>query len=228
LLIAVVSVGAAWVATSSELLSYAGMQIAFAFFLGILQGYAPATDLTVLRDRVAGILLGNIVITIVFSSFWPQSARTGMRTALAGALRAIAELIRRPRNAEEARVRTVQALVRADNLRTLSLFELRMLPSQDPESLSVRSVAAIERLAGAAFVVSTDAISRYAEPGSTARLADWAETAADNLTRGRPVPASPVPTASSLATAIEPDARLSLHAIEQLTSEVQHVAATAH
>jgi multidrug resistance protein MdtO len=228
LLIAVVSVGAAWVATSSELLSYAGMQIAFAFFLGILQGYAPATDLTVLRDRVAGILLGNIVITIVFSSFWPQSARTGMRTALAGALHAIAEVIRRPRNAEEARVRTVQALVRADNLRTLSLFELRMLPSQDPESLSVRSVAAIERLAGAAFVVSTDAISRYAEPGSTVRLADWAETAADNLTRGRPVPASPVPTASSLATAIEPDARLSLHAIEQLTSEVQHVASTAH
>ena len=81
LLIATVSVGAAWVATSSELLSYAGLQIAFAFFLGVLQGYAPATDLTVLRDRIAGILLGNIVITIVFSSLWPQSARSGVRAA---------------------------------------------------------------------------------------------------------------------------------------------------
>ena len=40
-----------------------GMQIAFAFFLGILQGYAPATDLTVLRDRIAGILLGNIAVS---------------------------------------------------------------------------------------------------------------------------------------------------------------------
>ena len=100
LLIAAVSVGAAWVATSSELLSYAGMQIAFAFFLGILQGYAPATDLTVLRDRVAGILLGNIVITIVFSSFWPQSARAGVRAAVADALRAMGEVLRRPRNAE--------------------------------------------------------------------------------------------------------------------------------
>jgi multidrug resistance protein MdtO len=229
LLIVAVSVGAAWVATSSELLSYAGMQMAFAFFLGILQGYAPATDLTVLRDRVAGILLGNIVITIVFSSFWPQSARSGMRAALAEALRAIGEVIRQPRNAGEARVRTVQTLVRADHLRTLSLFELRMLPGHARESLSVPSVANIERLAGAAFVVSTDAISRYAEPGSTAWLAAWAESAADNLLRNRPVPPSPLPAASSPApAAIEPDARLSQRAIEQLTSEVQHVASATH
>jgi multidrug resistance protein MdtO len=228
LLITAVSVSTAWVATSSELLSYAGMQIAFAFFLGILQGYAPATDLTVLRDRIAGILLGNIVITIVFSSFWPQSARSGVRAALGGALRAIGEVIRRPRNAEEARMRTVQALVQADHLRTLSLFELRMLPSQAPESLGVHSVANIERLAGAAFVVSTDAISTHAEAGSTARLAEWAEAAADNLSRNQPVPASPVPAASSLATAIEPNARLSQHAIEQLESEVQHVASAMH
>jgi multidrug resistance protein MdtO len=228
LLIAGVSVGAAWVATSSELLSYAGMQIAFAFFLGILQGYAPATDLTVLRDRVAGILLGNIVITIIFSSFWPQSARSGIRAAVAEALRAIGEVIRQPRNAGEARMRTVQALVRADHLRTLSLFELRMLPSHVRESLGVPPVADVERLAGAAFVVSTDAISRHAELGSTARLADWTESAADNVSRGRPLPPSPVPTDSSPATAIEPDARSSLHAIEQLESEVQHVASAVH
>ena len=224
LLVFVVSLGAAWVATSSELLSYAGMQIAFAFFLGILQGYAPATDLTVLRDRVAGILLGNIVITIIFSSFWPQSARSGVRAALAEALRGIAEVIRRPRSAEEARMRTVQALARADHLRTLSLFELRMLPSHARESLGVPSVGNIERLAGAAFAVSTEAISPNAETETTARLAKWAESAADSVSKGQPVPPSPAPIASSPATAIEPDARLSLYAIEQLESEVQHVA----
>jgi multidrug resistance protein MdtO len=193
-----------------------------------LQGYAPATDLTVLRDRVAGILLGNIVITIVFSSFWPQSARSGIRAAIAEALRAIGDVIRRPRNAEEARLRTVQALVRADHLRTLSLFELRMLPSHVRESLNIPSVANVGRLAGSAFVVSTDAISRYAEPGSTARLAEWAESAADNVSSGRPLPRSPVPTASSPAPAIEPDARGAWHAVEQLESEVQHVASAAH
>ena len=125
-------------------------------------------------------------------------------------------------------MRTVQALVRADHMHTLSLFELRMLPSHARESLSVPSVANIERLAGAAFVVTTDAISRYAEPKSTARLAEWAESAADNLSRGRPVPPSPLLTASSSATTIEPDALLSQRAIEQLESEVQHVASAVH
>jgi multidrug resistance protein MdtO len=228
LLIFAVSVGAAWVATSSELLSYAGMQIAFAFFLGVLQGYAPATDLTVLRDRVAGILLGNIVITTVFSSFWPESARSGVRTALSEALRAIGEVIRRPRNAEEARMRAVQALVRADHMRILSLFELRMLPHHIRESLNIPPLANIERFAGAAFVVTTDAISPDAETRSTARLAEWAESAADDVSKGRPVPPSPAPIDSSPATALEPSARLSLRAIEQLELEVQHVAAAVH
>ena len=229
LLIFAVSVGAAWIATSSELLSYAGLQIAFAFFLGVLQDYAPATDLTVLRDRIAGILLGNIVITIIFSSFWPQSARSGVRAAVVEALRAIGGVIRRPPDAEEARMRTVQALVRADHLRTLSLFELRMLPSHAPESRSVASVSDIERLAGAAFVVTTDSISLYAEPGSTARLAQWAESAADSLSQNQPVPPSPVPAASPPAPAAsEPDARLAQHAIEQLESEVQHVASAIY
>jgi multidrug resistance protein MdtO len=228
LLIAVVSMGAAWVATSSELLSYAGMQIAFAFFLGVLQGYAPATDLTVLRDRIAGIVLGNIVITIVFSSIWPQSARSAVRGALADALRAIGDVIRRPRHAGEARLRAVGALVRADHLHTLSLFELQMLPSHKRESLRVPAVATVERLAGASFVVTTDAISPHAKPRSTARLADWAEKAADNLSNNGPLPPSPAPTAFSPATAIELGVRLAHHAIQQLESEVRHVATAVH
>jgi multidrug resistance protein MdtO len=227
LLVFTVSVGAAWVSTSSELLAYAGMQIAFAFFLGILQGYAPATDLTVLRDRVAGILLGNIVITIIFSSLWPQSARSTIRAAIADSLRAIGEVIRRPRNAGDARLRTVQALARADHLRTLTLFELRMLPSHARESLNVPSVASVERLAGAAFVVTTDAISPYAESASTARLAAWAESAADNVSSGRSVLPSPAPD-FLLPTAVERDARLGQYAIEQLELEAQHVASAAH
>ena len=226
LLVFVVSVGAAWVATSSELLSYAGMQIAFAFFLGILQGYAPATDLTVLRDRVAGILLGNIVITIVFSSFWPQSARSAVRAALAETLRAIGAVIRRPTQAGDARLRAAQALVRADHFRTLSLFELRMLPRHVQEAQGLPDITDLERLAGAAFVVTADAISSWADLGAVTRLADWADSAAENILQNRALQPKPAVTASQ--PAVSPSERTAMRAVHQLESEVAHVAAAMH
>jgi multidrug resistance protein MdtO len=228
LLIAAVSVGAAWVATSSELLSYAGMQIAFAFFLGVLQGYAPATDLTALRDRIAGILLGNIAITIVFSSIWPQSVRSGVRGALAEALRAIGGALRRPCNAAEARMRVIQALARAYHLHALSLFEMQMLPSYERKNVRVSSVTNIERLAGTAFILTTDPISSFAEPRYTAPLANWAETAADSLSIGEPMPPGPGSIAFVPATASEPGPHFAQYAIEQFELEVQHAASTVH
>ena len=76
LLIAVASGIFAWVATSSDRLSYMGMQMALAFLLGVLQGYGPNTSLTVLWDRVVGVLLGNLMMSLVFSVVWPISALT--------------------------------------------------------------------------------------------------------------------------------------------------------
>lgn len=64
---------AAWVAMGSARIAYAGMQIAFAFFLCVIQGAAPAFDLTLARDRVIGILIGNVVIYLIFTRVWPVS-----------------------------------------------------------------------------------------------------------------------------------------------------------
>lgn len=156
LLIAAVSAGAAWVATSSELLSYAGLQIAFAFFLGILQGYAPATDLTVLRDRVAGIVLGNIVMTVVFTVLWPESALPRLQAALKEASEAISAVLKRTGDLGEARARTAQALVRARHFNLVRRFELSMLPKRFRTTAGEAQVGDVERSAGEAFVATYD------------------------------------------------------------------------
>jgi uncharacterized membrane protein YccC len=72
--VAFASAIAGWVATGSERISYAGLQIAFAFFYSVFQGYAPDTDLDNVRNRVVGILFGLVVTAVVFNYIWPERA----------------------------------------------------------------------------------------------------------------------------------------------------------
>jgi multidrug resistance protein MdtO len=63
----------AWIAVGDRRISYAGFQMAFAFFLCVIQGSSPSFDLVVARDRVIGILLGNIVSYFMATQVWPLS-----------------------------------------------------------------------------------------------------------------------------------------------------------
>ena len=72
LLIGAVSLGAAWIAAGSERIAYAGLQIAFAFFMCLFQGFGPGTDFGTIRDRIAGILLGIAAMIVVFCFLFPE------------------------------------------------------------------------------------------------------------------------------------------------------------
>jgi uncharacterized membrane protein YccC len=74
-LVACVAAIAGWVATGSDRISYGGLQIAFAFFYSVFQGYAPDTDLDNVRNRVVGILFGLVVTGFVFKYIWPERER---------------------------------------------------------------------------------------------------------------------------------------------------------
>ncbi|WP_042877626.1 FUSC family protein [Cupriavidus necator] len=73
----------AWVAQGSPRIAYAGFQVAFAFFLCVIQGAGPGFDLTIARDRVIGVLLGNLVVYLVFTRIWPVSIAARIEAALA-------------------------------------------------------------------------------------------------------------------------------------------------
>ena len=93
LLLAPVTLLAAWVGYGSERISYAGWQIGLAFYLVVLQGYGPTIDMYTARDRTIGILFGNIVIFVIFTTIWPVSVANVVRTHLARALGQLAALL---------------------------------------------------------------------------------------------------------------------------------------
>ena len=55
----------AWVAAGGERISYAGTQIMFTFSLALLEQFGPTSNLTEIRDRMIGILLGVAISAVV-------------------------------------------------------------------------------------------------------------------------------------------------------------------
>jgi multidrug resistance protein MdtO len=96
LLFVVVTIAAAWIATSGPRLSYFGIQFALAFYFINLQEFRMQTSLAVARDRVVGILLGLFMMWLVFDHLWGVPAAVGMKRAFISTLRSLAQLAREP------------------------------------------------------------------------------------------------------------------------------------
>src|SRR6478752_1793226 len=136
---------AGWVAAGSEMISYAGLQIAFAFFYSVFQGYAPDTDLDNVRDRVVGILFGLIVTGVVFAYIWPEHTIDRLRDALRVALRQLAQLLEIPRpdtsmetgkaEAHSLIAATSGSFEKAKRYVELTQFEFEESPSSEQTSL---------------------------------------------------------------------------------------------
>jgi multidrug resistance protein MdtO len=120
-LVVIVFLGAmvsAWIAAGSPRIAYAGFQLAFAFFLSVVQGSAPAFDMTVARDRVIGILIGNLAMFAVATLFWPVSLKPRFEAGLAGVMRLLGQSTQEgessTRRQRGAQLRTALAGVRDD------------------------------------------------------------------------------------------------------------------
>jgi multidrug resistance protein MdtO len=83
----------AYVVGGGPRIAYAGFQIAFAFFLCVIQGSSPAFDLSIGRDRVVGILLGNIVSYLLYTNLWPVSVGTRIDPAIAAVLQRLGTMM---------------------------------------------------------------------------------------------------------------------------------------
>jgi multidrug resistance protein MdtO len=86
IVVGAVSFLAAWIAAGPRF-NYVGIQIAFAFYLVALSGFATPTELAPARDRLAGIMLAVIVMWFVFDQIWPVRTTTEMHRVVASVLK---------------------------------------------------------------------------------------------------------------------------------------------
>ena len=153
-LLSVVAVGAwlsAWIAFGSPRIGYAGFQIAFAFFLCVVQGPAPAFDLTIARDRTIGILIGNVVVYLIFTRVWPVSMAGHVDAALIELRQRWRALTTMP-SATLLRAQAASAMARRAALQNdiaLTHYEPSWVrPAQDWTATRRRVLAELEALEG--------------------------------------------------------------------------------
>jgi multidrug resistance protein MdtO len=168
--VACASAIAGWVATGTELISYAGLQIAFAFFYSVFQGYAPDTDLDNVRNRVVGILFGLIVTGVVFKYIWPERTLDRLRNALRLTLRQLARLLEIPRpdisiekeksEAHGLIAETSKSFEQARRYTDLTVFEFEESPGSG--RMAVENTESTLSRAERLFVTATSLVSDHA------------------------------------------------------------------
>ncbi|MBS4075171.1 FUSC family protein [Ameyamaea chiangmaiensis] len=109
MLVFAVSLLGAWVKAGDERIAYGGFQIGLAFYLTVLKGYGPTTDMATARDRIVGIMIGNAITYAMFTSVWPTSARGRARHALRAVARALRQQNDAPPALQPRRATEVQA-----------------------------------------------------------------------------------------------------------------------
>jgi multidrug resistance protein MdtO len=155
---------AAWVAAGSPRVSYAGFQIAFAFFLCVIQGASPAFDLKIARDRIIGILLGNLVTYLVFTRVWPVSVAKSIDPAITAVLRNLSSMAKAPtpaaRRSLAAQVQTALGGIE-QNLNLARYEPMTIRPSDDWLRARYRVVHEISALHGPLLVSAGEIIDAH-------------------------------------------------------------------
>jgi multidrug resistance protein MdtO len=145
----------AYVAGGSPRFSYAGFQIAFAFYLCVVQGNAPAFDLAIARDRVVGILIGDLVTFLIFTTLWPVSVARRVDPAIAALLRRLSSLAATPdketRRGQESQAQAALTAIQTD-LQLARYEPSPLLPSQSWLAVRRETIQALMELQSPLFL----------------------------------------------------------------------------
>lgn len=172
---------AAWIAAGSERIAYAGIQIGFTFALAFLSWFGPLSNLTELRDRVIGILLGVLVSSIVHLYLWPDSEAPQLKARLAQLYRQLAQTLA-ARDNEVQQVPLFAALTESETLiNRVAAEPLGTYAHPWPEAKSWPARATFRQ--AEEILRLSEGYRLYAAPEDTflARCARWLEAYASDI-----------------------------------------------
>jgi multidrug resistance protein MdtO len=195
IIVAAVTLLAAWVGTASQRIAYTGWQMALAFYLSVLQGFSRTSKLYVGRDRVIGILLGNILMSVVFSSLWPVRAAPAERQALSRAIAALAAMLRTTPDDHDTLDRAEADFYTHMTTARQYLPPLRFERARDYLGLPLMVVQAlfipIHAIMRTPVPATASPAARAALSSATERPSDWLRALATSLAADGPVPQLP-------------------------------------
>ena len=220
---------AAWVAAGGPRIAYAGLQMAFAFYLCVLQGPTPAFDMTVARDRIIGILFGNFVVYLVFMNVWPVSVVKRIDPAIVSMLRQLSGMVKAAGWPERRALATQAqaALSAVENDIGIAQYEPSSI--RPPEAwLRARRRTALDiaALEGPLLLTTNQApsLSRTSPTGSTGWRTVWHAEAAPMQTDGQSTASGALPPPEALTDDQHPVRQLietHLESLERILAQQQ-------
>jgi multidrug resistance protein MdtO len=147
------------VAAGSPRISYIGFQMAFAFFLCVIQGPSPAFDLTIARDRIIGIMFGNVAAYLIFANIWPVTVTRRIDPGLVSLLRRLVDLTNARSRSRRNSVATDAAgtMVAVSQDVELAAYEsLRIGPTQLRLTARARAIQHVRALMGPLLLLSNE------------------------------------------------------------------------
>lgn len=145
-----VSLLSAWVFSGPERVSYAGIQIAFAYYLVLLHEYEPSFDFGAAWDRIVGVLLGNLMMYLFFTRLWPVGLQPSVESDLSQAQALLQKFQNDPTMSSDRRVQlAAQVAVKLEAARTglqMMIFELRTIrPTPEHKQQLERQLAELRQ-----------------------------------------------------------------------------------
>jgi multidrug resistance protein MdtO len=196
--LAVIAVGA-WISAGSPLTDYVGFQLVFCFALALLGKFGPSTDLTEIRDRAVGIVLGVIISLIVYRGIWPEQEADQAPSAVADLLRALSRVAGACGSAgndehERAQADTWSAIDRLRQLRNRLAFEPREASARATEwPLDSLLASARKILLDFDWLAMLAGDQRSSDPAQLAALAAAGKSISDRLRNMAAYAAMPPP-----------------------------------